>query len=118
MKKNFLLSILTAVFTAFFNLIFPWYAFIIPLIVLYYLIPVRPIVSFLIGFSTVFLLYVGYAWWLDHANQGILSQRIGILFGNLSGFTLALLSGLTGGLLGGFAALTGRLLSDNFKNKH
>jgi hypothetical protein len=115
MKNIALLFILTAVSTVIFNLIFPWYAFVIPLIALHYLIPVRPFASFIIAFLTVFLLYTGYAWWLDYSNQGILSQRVGILFGNLSSLTLALLSGLTGGLLGGFAALTGRLLSNFLK---
>jgi hypothetical protein len=117
MKNILILFILTMVITALCGLWLPWFAFTLPVIGLFYLIQTRPLASFLTGFLAVFLLYTIYAWWLDQANEAILSQRIGALFSGLSGMGLALISGVTGGLLGGFSALTGRLLVPVVKNK-
>jgi len=55
--------------------------------------------SFLAGFLAVLLLWSGY----------ILSERMGNLFGNISSGSVILLTGLIGGLVGGFFAMTGTL---------
>lgn len=111
MKNILILFILTMAITALCGWWLPWFAFTLPVMGLFYLIRTTPLASFLAGFLAVFLLYTLYAWWLDQANEAILSQRIGALFGGLSGMGLALVSGTTGGLLGGFSALTGRLMA-------
>lgn len=64
------------------------------------------------GFAAGFLLWAGYACWLDAANAGVLSGRIGQLFMGLSRWNVVLLTGLPGGLVAGFACLSGRWARD------
>lgn len=68
--------------------------------------------SWLTGFAGGFLLWLLPATWFDMANAGIMSGRIGALFMGLPGTALVLLTGLLGGLLAGFGALTGRWARD------
>jgi len=65
--------------------------------------------SFLAGFLAVLLLWSGYATYLDMGNAHILSERMGNLFGEISSGSVILLTGLIGGLIGGFFAMTGTL---------
>ena len=65
--------------------------------------------SFLAGFLAVLLLWSGYAAYLDIENAHILSERMGNLFGNISSSGVIGLTGLIGGLVGGFFAMTGTL---------
>lgn len=66
--------------------------------------------SYLVGFLGVFLLWGGYAAFLNNGNEGILAGKIGAMFGGLGAFQLVLITAVLGGIIGGFAALTGRLL--------
>lgn len=65
--------------------------------------------SYLAGFLAVSLLWGGYAGYLDSANMGILSTKMGKLFGDIPGTQLVYLTGLLGGILGGLSAMTGTL---------
>ncbi len=65
--------------------------------------------TFLLGGLAVFLLWGGYAFWLDSANAGILSARIGKLLGNLPPLGLVLLTAFLGGIVGSFSALSGSM---------
>ncbi|HFA48845.1 MAG TPA: hypothetical protein ENJ95_07500 [Bacteroidetes bacterium] len=65
--------------------------------------------SFAAGFLAAFLLWAAYAYTLDSENAGLLTAQLGELF-KVEGSYLAYASGLVGGLLGGFGALTGSLL--------
>ena len=69
------------------------------------------------GFLAVFLLWGGYAFYLNMMNEGMLSEKMGILFGGLSGGILLLLTALLGGIIGGLGALTGSLGYALFKRK-
>ena len=65
----------------------------------------------LITFLAVFLVWLGTAMYIDAGNDSILSGRIGNLFGGLSPFLLAAVTGLLGGLCALLGALTGASLS-------
>ncbi len=65
--------------------------------------------SYAAGFLAVSILWGGFAWWLDSANLGVLSSKIGTLFGGIDGSSVVYLTGLLGGILGGFSAMTGTL---------
>ena len=66
--------------------------------------------SYLAGFLSLFLLWSCYALWIYSGDQGgILPDKMGALFGGLSGWSLIATAGLIAGLLGGFGALTGTL---------
>lgn len=66
--------------------------------------------SWIMGALAIFLLWFCWSIFSDMQNEGILSSRIGALFGGLSGIVLSLVTGLIGGIVGGLASMTGRLL--------
>ncbi len=73
-----------------------------------------PIRSFSMGFLAIFLLWAGYAFWLDMGNESILSEKLKELFGGVPGALLILITGVIGGLVGGLGALTGSLWTKLF----
>jgi hypothetical protein len=79
--------------------------------------------SFLAGFLGIFLLWAILAMWIDSSNDGLLSSKIAMLLGiGPNSFLLILLTAFAGGLVGGFAAMTGSFLysrknSDNVENQ-
>ena len=81
-----------------------------------WLFPQNAFRSLLAGFVGGFLLWAALAAYLDWANGSLLSARIGKLFQGLSGNTLILITGLMGGLLGGFSCLSGRWARDIFQD--
>lgn len=64
--------------------------------------------SFSVGLISAFLLWAGYALLLGSNNAGLLTSKLGELFPVGSSY-LGYATGLFGGLLGGFGALTGSL---------
>ena len=78
--------------------------------------------SFLAGFVAVALLWLGFAWYLDRGNDMLLSQKISKLFfqdnlpSSLEPYGILSLTGLIGGLLGGFGAMTGNQLGKLIKS--
>lgn len=69
----------------------------------------RPRTALLGGFLGGLLLWGGYAAILNAQNTGILSARIGTLFGGISGMLLVLITGLFGGVFAALGAWTGSL---------
>lgn len=69
----------------------------------------RPRPALLGGFLGGLLLWGGYAAILNAQNEGIMSGRIGELFGGLSGMLLVLFTGLFGGIFASLGAWTGSL---------
>ncbi len=71
--------------------------------------------AFLSGFLGIFLLWVIYALIIDIRTSSILSPKIAQLFSlpALSLITI-LLTGIVGGLVGGFSALTGNFVRKTF----
>ena len=67
--------------------------------------------SFLSGFLGLFLLWAGLAWWIDMKNESGLSVKIAELLPlGGSAFVLILVTGLLGGLVAGFAAMSAGFL--------
>jgi hypothetical protein len=109
--KNFILSvILIAVISAIGEMFLPWWIIAVVGFGVGYFLPLKPGSSFLSGFTAVFLLWVAYAFMLTHANNDILAKKVAMLL-SLKGHVMALLlvTGVIGGLVAGFATLSGRL---------
>jgi hypothetical protein len=68
--------------------------------------PMRALLGGLLGGA---LLWGGYAAVLNAQNDGLLSERIGLLLGGVSGLVLILLTAFIGGLFAGLGAWTGSL---------
>lgn len=107
--KNILISIFAiAVLAAILEQFLPWWAIAIAGFVLGYLIKQPSFAAFAAGFVAIFLLWTGYAFLLSHDNHNILASKVATLVqlnGNVK--ALLLLTGIVGGLVSGFAALTG-----------
>lgn len=93
------------------GLYFPWWAIAVIAFLVSFLIPQKPSVAFIAGFLGVFLLWVILAASINSSNAGILAGRIAQLLriGN-SPSILIFITGITGGLVSGLAALSASYL--------
>lgn len=87
-------------------LAFWWIAMVIAFAVCY-ISPSSSLNAFVAGFLGVGLVWIGYAWSLDVVNKSNFSNIIVKLFPVNESFYLILITGLVGGLVGGFAAISG-----------
>lgn len=85
----------------------PWWGFAVTSFIVALAIPLPPFRSFIAGFLALFLFWGIYAFIIDSNNQHILSQKVALILPVGSTIALILLSALIGGLVSGFAALTG-----------
>lgn len=109
--KMFVAIILTALLSFVGGLYMQWWSLAIAAFVIALIIPQRPFKAWLAGFLGVFLLWAVLAWWIDFKNQGILSKKIATVL-PLGGSSILLLlaTAFVGGLVAGFAALSGSYL--------
>ena len=103
--------ILTALLSFIGGLYMPWWSIALAAFLTAILVHQKPWKALLAGFFSVFLLWGILAEWIDLPNESILSGRIGELLGiGNHPFILVLITGFIGGLIGGFAALSGSYL--------
>jgi hypothetical protein len=103
--------ILTALLAFAGGLFLPWWSVAIVAMLVAILINQRAGIAFLSGFLGVFLLWVLLSWWINMKNEGILATKIAsILPLGGSAFILILVTGFIGGLVAGFAAMSGSYL--------
>ncbi len=109
--KFIVATVLTALLAFITGLFLPWWGIAIAAVVVAVLVHQKAGKAFLSGLLGVFLLWAGLAWWIDMKNNGILSQRIASIL-PLNGNSILLIgvTALVGGLVGGFAAMTGSFL--------
>ena len=75
------------------------------------LIPLRPLLAFLAGFTALFLLWGGMAMAADLPNNGMLATKIALILPlNGSHYALVLVTAFVGALVGGSGALTAAFL--------
>ena len=111
--KNFLISVtLIATASAALQMFMPWWIIVVVAFLASYFLKQNAMAAFGSGFLGVFLLWVLCAFLLSAANDNLLATKVAMLL-PLKGSVKALLlvSGLVGGLVAGFAALTGSLAS-------
>jgi len=90
---------------------FPWWTIAVAAFITALLIHQRSWKAFLAGFIALLLLWGGLAFWIDVKNDSILSVRISQLMGiGNDPVILILITGLIGGLVGGFAAMSASFL--------
>ena len=89
-------------------LYFPWWSFAITSAIVAATVHQRAWKAFVTGFTGMFLLWGGLAFFIDMGNEHILLDRIAELFFlQNSPYLLIWITGFVGGLVSGFAALTG-----------
>ncbi|MCH5597778.1 hypothetical protein [Niabella ginsengisoli] len=109
---KFFISIITIGILSFIiGLYAPWWSLAIVAFVVALFINQQPFSSFLSGFLGVFILWLLLALFINAANDSILANRIGGMFGiGQSSILLAFISAFVGGLVAGFAALSASYL--------
>jgi hypothetical protein len=109
--KLFFATLLTALLSFITSLWFDWWIIAVVSFLIALLIQQRLWLAFLAGFLGIFLLWVGLALWIDIKNKGLLSHKIAELL-PLGGNSILLLciTGVVGGLVAGFAAMSGSSL--------
>lgn len=118
-SMKFIVSLLlTALLSFTAGLYLPWWSIGVCAFIVSILILQPPLKAFIAGFVGVFLLWLIFSWSIDSANDHILSHKIAQIF-PLRGisFLLILMTALVGGMVGGFAALSGSYLRYGTKRK-
>lgn len=106
-----IISILLTALLSFALCIFlPWWSIAIAAFVVGAAIHQAPWKAFMAGFIALFGLWFILSWIISAANNDVLASKVSMLILKQEGsFLLILITGLIGGLLAGFAALTGSL---------
>jgi hypothetical protein len=90
------------------ELFFPWYTIAIAAFILGYALKSQA--NFLAGFLAIGVLWIAKAWLTDSVGDSDLANRVAHIFTLPNKSLLYAFMALVGGLVGGFAALTGALL--------
>jgi hypothetical protein len=98
-----------------FQLFLPWWSIAIAAFAFGYIVNQR--YPFLNGFTAIFMLWTVYATWISYTNEGLLAGKLAVLLGVSYAFVPVILTGITGGLTGGFASLAGHYLKLSVKAK-
>ncbi len=95
----------------------PWWGFAVTSVLVALLVHQKAGKAFLAGFLGLFLLWGGLAWWIDMKNNEVLSQKIASVL-PLGGNSILLIvvTGIAGGLVAGFAAMSGSYLRSSAKD--
>ena len=103
--------ILTALLSFGACLYLPWWSIAIAAFIVAVLIPQKPGKAFLTAFIALLLLWGGLSFWLSNNNEHLLAHKVSLLILKMdSPYLLILATALIGGLVAGFAALTGAYL--------
>jgi hypothetical protein len=95
-----------------------WWFFAIVAFLVAVLIHQRGYKAFFAGFFALFILWFVLAFWMDLANEGVLSVKIAsILPLGGSKWMLMIVTAFIGGLVAGFAALSGSYLRSSSSKK-
>ena len=109
---KFLVAIILTALLAFISGLFlPWWGIAIAALLVALIVNQSAGKAFLSGFLGVMLLWQGLAWWINMNNQGVLAKKIALVL-PLGGnpVYLILVTGIVGGLVAGFAAMSGSFL--------
>ena len=108
--KFFLRLILIGVLTYFSSFVAPWWIIVVVAFVGGISLPGNSITVFVSGFLGVGIVWMGYAWMLDTANESRFSSMIGEILTIGDSLLLVVASGVVGGICGGCSAISGSLL--------
>jgi len=86
----------------------PWYVCAIVAFIAGYFLKSRQ--NFLAGFTAIAALWILNAWLADMSSSSTLPLRVAQILGLQSVGLVYLLTGIVGGLVGGFAAMSGAML--------
>ena len=95
-----------------------WWFFAVVAFLVAALIHQKGYKAFFAGFLALFILWFVLAFWMDLANEGVLSVKIASILGlGASKWILMIVTACIGGLVAGFAALSGSYLRSSSSKK-
>jgi hypothetical protein len=109
--KTLVAMIASGLITVLLMRVLPWWCCGVVAFLVCMIFRLRPGQAFLAGLVGVGLAWGSVAGWIDVHNNGVLSTRIGQLFGGISSMLVVILTGMIGGIVGGFGGMTGGALS-------
>ena len=102
---NILLIVIVTAVLQYFG---PWWTVVLaPFLILLWRPATTSFRSFATGFLAIALLWLAYGLYLHIRSEGAMSNRIAEIFSLPNGILLLTVTSFVGGLLGGFAALSG-----------
>jgi len=104
--RLFLTAIIIAILSFLAQGLGPWWSGAVIVLVVVLVMKLKPLPGLAAGFIGLFLAWGVTAGWVDFQNHGLLSTRIGGLFGSLPSLAIVVLTGLVGGLVGAMVGLT------------
>ncbi len=109
---KFLLSLLCMALLSFLACLYlPWWSIAPVCFLVAALVPQKPFIGFLTGFTALFFLWGILSYWMSVQNEHILAKRVSmIILKQENPVMLILISALIGALVAGFAAMTGSFL--------
>lgn len=108
--KFIVVVLLTALLGYAAPLYFSWWSFAVTSFIIVLFIHQKAFAAFIATFSGLFLLWAIMAMMIDNANNHLLSQKISLILPLHGSSTLLIfVTALIGGLVSGFAGLTGSL---------
>lgn len=103
---------LVMAFAILFQLFLPWWSISLAAALVAFVRGGHVVESFVSAFLALFLLWAGYAWYIDQSSAHILSSKVALLLQLPSPTLLVSLSGLLGGLVAGLGGLTAHYLRE------
>ncbi len=109
--KGLITFLLTGVLSYVAGLFYPWWSIAVVAFVIALIIRQHPLKAFFTAFLSVFVFWFGFSFFIDLANDHILANRMALLFFKVSSpILMCVVSGLLGGIVAGFAALSASFL--------
>ena len=96
------------------NYISPWWSISLTAILSAFFLKLKSGTAFLFGLLGGFILWAMVAFYADIENQGILSTKIGSLFGGIGSNALIVVTGILGGLFASIGSYIGASLRGLF----
>ena len=109
---KFLISLILIALLSFAACLYlPWWSIAVAAFIVAVVIPQHPGKAFLAGFLALFFLWGTLSYWISTRNENILAHKLSVLILKMDNpFVLMLATALIGGLVAGFAALSGSFL--------
>lgn len=95
----------------------PWWTLAIGAFIVGYLFSENGFKSFLAGLLGVGLLWAALSYYIDYSTGSGLAAKVALLFPTKTVPLLIVITALVGGLVGGFASMTGALITYRKKRK-
>ena len=109
MRKNITNLLATIGIAVILSQFLPWWSVMVASFITALAFSLKKTAVFLVPFLAIMVFWVVYSFWLSSANDFILAKKIAVLLPlNGNEYLLVLVTGIIGGIAGGFSAIFGK----------